>query len=133
MDKSDNIAFLYQYIESANPEAEFLEGHDNAILGVATIPRLGECIAYSTGIIVNNLYYVVFLNYQYTLICTVNIQLAKVRPRLKIKSPVPYLLASTPLPHYLVSWLSNRYVGRREKKAWAYSLGLWAVECKRRA
>ena len=41
MEKSDNIGFLYQYIESANPEAEFLEGHDNAILGVATIPRLG--------------------------------------------------------------------------------------------
>ena len=56
MEKSDNIGFLYHYIESATPEAEFLEGHDNAILGVATIPRWGECVAYSTGIIVNNLY-----------------------------------------------------------------------------
>ena len=55
-EKEDKIGYIYQYIEDANPEAEFLAGHDNAILGIAAVPRLGECVAYSSGIIVNNLF-----------------------------------------------------------------------------
>ena len=56
MNQEQKIQEVIRYIQDANPEAEMLEGHDNAILGIASVPNLGECVAYSQGIIVNNLF-----------------------------------------------------------------------------
>lgn len=56
MNQEEKIQEVIRYIQEANPEAEFLEGHDNAILGIASVPNLGECVAYSQAIICNNLF-----------------------------------------------------------------------------
>ena len=56
MNQEQKIQEVIRYIQDANPEAEMLEGHDNAILGIASVPNLGEYVAYSQGIIVNNLF-----------------------------------------------------------------------------
>jgi hypothetical protein len=56
MNQEQKIQEVIRYIQDANPKAEFIEGHDNAILGIATVPQLGECVAYSSALIVNNLF-----------------------------------------------------------------------------
>ena len=56
MNQEEKIQEVIRYIQDANPEAEMLDGHDNAILGVAAVPKVGECVAYSAAIIVNNLF-----------------------------------------------------------------------------
>ena len=56
MNQEEKIQWVIRYIKDANPKAEFIEGHDNAILGIATVPQLGVCVAYSSALIVNNLF-----------------------------------------------------------------------------
>ena len=40
MNQEQKIQEVIRYIQDANPKAEFIEGHDNAILGIATVPQL---------------------------------------------------------------------------------------------
>lgn len=46
---------LRNEISERNEDALLLDGHDNAIMGMATIPSIGTIVLYDTEIIIKNL------------------------------------------------------------------------------
>tara|TARA_B100001996_G_C18570823_1_gene558372 strand:- start:57 stop:389 length:333 start_codon:yes stop_codon:yes gene_type:complete len=56
MQISRSVEDTIRYVQDINPDAEFLEGHDNAILGIAFGQGINQVVAYSEAIIVRNLY-----------------------------------------------------------------------------
>ena len=56
MQRNRSVEDIIRYVQETNPDAEFLERHDSAILGIAFGQGINNVVAYSEALIVRNLY-----------------------------------------------------------------------------